>query len=103
MSRASVDRLLSTRMSLPKSKLSRGKVYDRYSTGWRLSWSKWGHPQVTYEPGNISVAYHPDADGSKRRACLDEVAQVLSGAGFLIDRTADEVRILRHLLAEDDQ
>jgi hypothetical protein len=92
--RSAVDRLLGKHLTAPRSRVARNKIYDWRTEGWYLSWTKYGRPEVQYSPGNISVAYHPDADGAKQRACLDQVERVLTEAGYAVEREDDRVTLL---------
>lgn len=94
--RSTVDRLLQRRVSVPKSKTLKRRVFDDTTRGWRLHWttSDYAHPYVTWENGTTHRSATLTQRETLREECLTEVEQVLVEYGYRTKRETGCVLIL---------
>lgn len=102
MNRASLLRHLRKHVTAtPESKTLSRRVFDDWTTGWKLHWtnSRYAETYVTWENGSrISDRSRPESERDRMRAAaFNEIGQHLAALGYVIKTEPGCILVLRRM------
>lgn len=101
MNRSTLTRHLRTHVTgTPESKTIKRRVYDDWTTGWKVEWtdSRDFETRVRWVRGPVEGRYRSVADrNAMRDAALDEIEAALEGLGYVTKRGSGCLLVLRRM------